>query len=256
MGAAAPPMAPVRGSEHRTEPTPEDCALLVSTMQQEDLELLSETFKANADQYLEEFVPKPWGHEYRVYADSFFDIWKLRMAPSQSTSMHCHPRKDTTLLCLRGEGVFHLLGHSRPIGAMDVVHIRKGVFHATESVGTVPLDLIEVEAPRNKLDLVRAADRYGRRGAEYEKDNLQDCDPLRDGCLTHRSRVRGASFMKEYVFDVRAGMDLLCRPDPRLIFAVSLDIMSTLMGTIVVHQSPTSDEIDQLGLYWTISRAA
>lgn len=238
---------------HHLGPTDADAALLATTMQQENLDLLSEELKTRGDPHLDEIVPKPWGHEYRVYADSLFDFWKLQMSPGQTTSLHDHPRKRTTLLCLQGEGIFHLLGRSFQVAAMDVINIGRGVFHATECTGSGPLDLIEVETPRNKFDLVRAADRYGRRGTEYERDVIEDCRPLEDGHLRDRSRVRAVSLGGEFEFDVRAGMDLLCRPDKRMLFAVSLDVLSVLKGTIVVHEAPVSEEVKELGLYWTIS---
>ncbi|WP_157871056.1 cupin domain-containing protein [Gluconacetobacter diazotrophicus] len=60
--------------------------------------------KFDEDIYLNDFIKKPWGHEYRVYCDSMYDVWKLRIDPAQTTSMHCHLHKDTVLLCLGGTG--------------------------------------------------------------------------------------------------------------------------------------------------------
>jgi hypothetical protein len=50
--------------------------------------------------YLNGFIEKPWGHEYRIYCDYLFDVWRLRLSQGETTSMHCHVRKDTVLLCL------------------------------------------------------------------------------------------------------------------------------------------------------------
>src|SRR6476660_1400694 len=43
------------------------------------------------DKYLNELIPKPWGHEYRIYTDNIYDVWKLRITPGGQTSLHCHP---------------------------------------------------------------------------------------------------------------------------------------------------------------------
>lgn len=46
--------------------------------------MLASTWKAleserfDQDLYLDEVIPKPWGLEFRVYCDTFFDLWKLQ----------------------------------------------------------------------------------------------------------------------------------------------------------------------------------
>ena len=49
-----------------------------------------------------------------------------------------------------------------------MVIIGKGVFHGTTNAGPDDLHLVEIEVPRNKFDLVRLHDRYGRRGEHYQ----------------------------------------------------------------------------------------
>lgn len=63
----------------------------------------SENFEK--DTYLNGLIKKPWGFEYRIYADNLYYIWWLHINPNVRTSMHCHPRKDTVLLCLEKNGV-------------------------------------------------------------------------------------------------------------------------------------------------------
>ena len=38
-----------------------------------------ETERFDQDLYLDEVIPKPWGLEFRVYCDTFFDVWKLML---------------------------------------------------------------------------------------------------------------------------------------------------------------------------------
>lgn len=68
----------------------------------------------DADIHLHEMIPKPWGQEYRAYADDFLDVWHLQINPGHSTSMHAHPRKTTYLLCLSGSGMTRTLRGDRP----------------------------------------------------------------------------------------------------------------------------------------------
>ncbi|OTP93517.1 hypothetical protein B6D16_12545 [Gilliamella apicola] len=71
----------------------------------------SENFEK--DTYLNGLIKKPWGFEYRIYADNFYDVWRLHINPNSKTSMHCHPRKDTVLLCLGGNGATVFLDNKK-----------------------------------------------------------------------------------------------------------------------------------------------
>jgi mannose-6-phosphate isomerase-like protein (cupin superfamily) len=53
--------------------------------------------------YESTIVKKPWGYEYMVYENEDASVWFLYIAPGQSTSMHCHPKKTTGLVLLDGE---------------------------------------------------------------------------------------------------------------------------------------------------------
>jgi mannose-6-phosphate isomerase-like protein (cupin superfamily) len=213
-----------------------------------------EVERSETDLYLNDVIEKPWGHEYRIYADTYYDVWKLSIGPEQSTSVHCHPRKETMLLCLAGHGRVHLLNHTRPLRPLDTVHLRKGIFHGTENIGKVPLELIEVETPRNKLDLVRIQDKYGRQGKGYERTTLtQNVPPLRAAPYGTRASLRASD--ARFRYGLRAGLDLLCRPDPSLLFAVSLGLASIFDQDI--HVVPRTGfepgAIHREDLYLTIS---
>ena len=54
----------------------------------------------------------------------------------------------------------------------DSIYIAKGVFHQTIS-GKSGIELIEVENPRNKFDLLRLKDNYGRQNMAYEKKSQE-----------------------------------------------------------------------------------
>lgn len=144
-----------------------DVQAAILVLQEQQIILKSEQFEQDHD--LNSPVPKPWGQEQRVYADNWYDVWSLCIHPKQATSMHCHPRKETALLCLSGSGEVTFLDQPLyPLREGDWLSIGKGVFHATTNTGSEALLLIEVELPRNKLDLIRLRDDYGRDSA-YER---------------------------------------------------------------------------------------
>ena len=118
--------------------------------------------------YTGRVVQKPWGFEFLAFDTSDAAVWRLRINAGHSTSMHCHPRKQTALLVLAGQALCHTFGRRFTLGVHDVIVLEAGVFHATKATAPEGLDLLEVETPRCKTDLVRLDDLYGRAGAAYE----------------------------------------------------------------------------------------
>lgn len=188
-----------------------------------------------SDTYLDELIDKPWGHEYRVYADLLVDVWKLTILPGQSTSMHCHPRKETTLLCLKGTVRINFLHASQMVSAGNFVSIPKGVFHSTDSIGAEAAHLIEVETPRNKFDLVRKKDKYGRQGQHYE--SAQDAtliSPMQADQRNPYAKLRELDLDEQFEFKVQAGANLIGDRIPSLICAISLSLEEVLNQSIKV----------------------
>ena len=240
----------------KIELSPQDIPRCLEILQGECVTLKAEQF--NADSYLDSIVKKPWGWEYRIYADNFYDMWKLSLLPRQATSLHCHPRKETALLCLSGTGKMSSLERTYPVSPMDIIHIGKGVFHTTENVGDSLLELIEVETPRNKLDLVRSMDKYGRKGKNYEQpDPDRGIHVIKDGALIQGSKLRNTCIDNRYRFNIRAGMDIICNPGEQSLFIVSLDVTDAIAHNIHVFPGNAIDPttLNPEGLYFTISQA-
>lgn len=118
--------------------------------------------------YRASVVQKPWGFEFLAYDTPEAAVWRLRINAGHSTSMHCHPRKRTALIVLAGSALCHVFDRRFALEAYDVLILEPGVFHATKGTGPEGVDLIEVETPRCKTDLVRLNDLYGREAAGYE----------------------------------------------------------------------------------------
>jgi len=200
--------------------------------------------------YLNMLIQKPWGIEYRVYVDDFFDVWHLIIKPLQSTSMHCHPRKATLLYCLDGTGVTTLAnGENVQLHAGKTIYLRRGVFHSTSS-GANGLQLIEVENPRDKFDLLRASDTYGRATQNYEPEGewAQNLPPMVE---EHNYFIRYRDINKKYFFSV-SGRDVQCRSSRQgpTLLEVSVDFKQHLLGDILVRGRPCKARVPPSDLRW------
>ncbi|MBB0231660.1 cupin domain-containing protein [Streptomyces calidiresistens] len=178
------------------------------------------------DTHLNAIIPKPWGYEYRAFVDDFFDLWALHIQAGGSTSLHVHPRKLTYLLCLGGEGVTTGLDRADvPIREGSVLRIAPGAFHGTRSTGNEPLELIEVEVPRNKFDLIRLQDDYNRAGTAYESAAVEEPGhSMRNVPAYPNTRMRPRTPDGRFRFELRTGMDIFYRPSLRDVFCIPLHI--------------------------------
>ena len=119
-------------------------------------------------------VKKPWGYEYLAYENENVGLWFLYIAPDQSTSMHCHPKKTTGLVLLDGEAEISFLADKRQLKLLDKVMIRRGLFHSTKAASDKGAFIFEIETPVDKQDLVRLNDQYGRASKPYEDDTFEE----------------------------------------------------------------------------------
>lgn len=128
-------------------------------------------------------IKKPWGYEHRIYINHSLEIWKLFLEPKASTSFHCHPHKDTLLLCIEGILNFETTAGTRKIKPGDCVYIERGALHRTSSINSSAV-LLEVESPPEKNDLIRIQDKYGRNRIGYEIKNSTYDIPVKKVMLT------------------------------------------------------------------------
>lgn len=122
--------------------------------------------------YREVIVNKPWGHEYLVYENDEVGLWFLYLNKDQQTSMHCHPQKTTGLVVLDGEVEVSFLADTKRISSLGKVMIRRGLFHSTKSISDYAC-IFEIETPKDKHDLVRLRDYYGRSKMSYEGKDFE-----------------------------------------------------------------------------------
>lgn len=210
----------------------------------------SETREAD---YSNAIVKKPWGYEFLVFKNDFVAIWLLHISRLQKTSLHCHPKKKTSLLVLNGKAVFRRSDERINLSEMDAVIIEKGVYHSTEASSPYPLQpvsadgiwVMEIESPPLKTDLVRMRDEYGRAGESYEGTenwvlNPANCFKL-SGPDDHQ--IIQKKFLN-YVFTVTKGKNLKKhKPSPKAKICVidgdrsSLATSSLLAGELYQYPS-------------------
>lgn len=113
-------------------------------------------------------ISKPWGAEYLCGRNKYLEVWELYINPASSTSLHCHPEKDTLNLVLEGSVDLETFGKREILVAGDFRLIKAGAIHRTinNSIG-LTARVLEIESPPNKYDLIRVQDTYGRESLGY-----------------------------------------------------------------------------------------
>ena len=149
------------------------------------------------ENYKNKVVLKPWGYEYLIFENEHVAIWFLYIKYGHSTSMHCHPEKKTSLILLSGSALCNTFERRNYLNSMDAIILEKAVFHSTKALSTQGINVIEIETPPNKTDLVRLNDEYGRETSGYEgltqmrTENLEEFNhfffetPEQNECYTH-----------------------------------------------------------------------
>ena len=131
--------------------------------------------------YSDIVVRKPWGYEYLMYQSDAIAIWFLHIRCEAQTSLHCHPGKKTGFILLSGESEVSFLNDSMRMRAVGKLMIREGLFHSTKAVSPRGINVIEVESPPDKGNLVRLEDQYGRKEQPYEGKDATV--PMHEDCI-------------------------------------------------------------------------
>ena len=117
-------------------------------------------------------VKKPWGYEYLCGKNKKVEIWELHIKPTSSTSLHCHPQKDTLNIVIQGDIILETLSSRNVLHPGDFRIIKAGLAHKTINKDRVFYSrVLELESPPNKYNLIRIQDDYGREGDGYLQFN-------------------------------------------------------------------------------------
>lgn len=209
----------------------------------------------DTEAHLNEVIPKPWGYEYRAYVDEYFDFWALHIDAPHATSMHVHPRKLTYLICLGGQGITSGLNTEFVVTPGTAVRIAPGAFHATRNTADEPLELIEVEIPRNKLDLLRLRDDYNRAGTAYESQSLPTKYTMRAVPYLPNTRMRQRTPDGRFRFELRTGMDIFYRRRDDDLFYVPLCMSGVIYSNVEILTGGDTRRPDVDKIYLCIARA-
>jgi mannose-6-phosphate isomerase-like protein (cupin superfamily) len=123
-------------------------------------------------------VNKPWGFEYSVFKDGI-SLRMLHIKAGEETSLHCHMKKDVLIILLKGRARMIRTGNSTDymedveLKPMFVRQIPKEIFHKTKAIEDAIV--LEIESSGDVHDLVRAADKYGRKQG-YEVKEIVSID--------------------------------------------------------------------------------
>lgn len=116
-------------------------------------------------------IPKPWGFETRLEVNEDVALTQLVIRGSRSTSLHCHPTKTTSMVCLSGAGVINFFNSKFELVPGEGFTIRNGLFHQIMNLHQEDdLRLLEFENPSNKYDLIRFSDSHRRENQPYEDE--------------------------------------------------------------------------------------
>ncbi|HVZ63784.1 MAG TPA: hypothetical protein VG936_04285 [Lacunisphaera sp.] len=124
--------------------------------------------EANDFDYRDVVVRKPWGYEYLWFQTATVAVWMLHLSPKAGTSLHCHARKRTSLVVLRGRVRCATIDDRYELAAGSALVLEPCAFHSTTALSPDGAVVLEVESPPRKGDLVRLKDAFGRAGRSYE----------------------------------------------------------------------------------------
>jgi mannose-6-phosphate isomerase-like protein (cupin superfamily) len=154
--------------------------------------------------YLDRLIVKPWGAEFRVYEDDLADVWYLHIKAGHRTSLHCHPHKRTALLGIAGKATLSTRsGLQYALEPGVVLQIEPGAYHRI-SASSTGMRLVEVETPKDKLDLVRLEDDTRAPGEPYESEDSAPLGLL-EGDVALTAPLALQPFVEQWLDDGRRG---------------------------------------------------
>jgi len=224
----------------------------------------------SARDYLNRLIRKPWGSEFRVYEDDLADVWCLHIRAGYRTSLHCHLRKRTALLCLDGRGTLSTCsGVQHALHPGVVLQIEPGAYHRTTADARTALRLVEVETPKDKFDLLRIEDDHRSIGEPYEGEDhaalrLLDRAAAPGAPLAlqpfvaqrlpggHLARLRAPGSCDGYRFALRTGEQIRTSTD--VVFAIALEPRSMTAPALTVLTPQCTSAASRQAVYLTIHK--
>jgi len=141
--------------------------------------------------YLNKIYKKPWGKEYLSYQNKQIGIWILHIDKGKETSVHCHFKKDSLLICLNGCFKINLFNSFKILNTLQIIYIPKDTFHGiysyTDDAILMEIELYSQEVSySDKNDLLRLRDVYIRDKDKYESSVTELEDTNRENMIFNK----------------------------------------------------------------------
>jgi mannose-1-phosphate guanylyltransferase/mannose-6-phosphate isomerase len=109
-------------------------------------------------------VSRPWGKYDSIDSDSGYQVKRLTVNPGAKLSVQMHYHRSEHWVVVSGKARIHYGDKSFDLNVNESTYHGKGVMHALENIGELPLELIEVQVGDylGEDDIVRFSDVYGR----------------------------------------------------------------------------------------------
>lgn len=181
---------PQHGSAQRKviRPTMQDVRLVENLC-------VRKTTKRDPPSFGDVVISKPWGVEYLCGRNEHLEVWELYINPKASTSLHCHPGKDTLNLVLEGDVILETIRRRQILRVKDFRVLKAGVVHRMMNPHPkYRVRVLEIESPPDKYNLIRVQDAYGRESMGYVPLRLRKLStdqPRTRYCLLSGRRMSG-----------------------------------------------------------------
>jgi len=137
--------------------------------------------------YKNKVCVKPWGHEFLVFENNNIGMWFLNIKKGHQTSLHCHFKKDSIVIAIKGSAKIMLMDDEViSLSEMSSIFLPHNNFHGISSFSD-EVFLLEIEIFNDSLkfsdknDLLRINDVYNRTITGYSSsvhvsDRIQDLE--------------------------------------------------------------------------------
>ena len=151
-----------------------DALLVADRSKSQDVKLVVEALKANADAELTELpatVHRPWGTYATLKQEDGYQVKRITVAPGQKLSLQYHHKRAEHWVVTQGQAIVQIGNDEFETGPGEYRYIPLGEKHRLTNIGDTELVLVEVQVGSylGEDDIVRIEDVYGR----LDRDEVQ-----------------------------------------------------------------------------------
>ncbi|MCH1516586.1 MAG: mannose-1-phosphate guanylyltransferase/mannose-6-phosphate isomerase [Alphaproteobacteria bacterium] len=144
-----------------------DALLVADRSKSQEVKLVVEALKANADAKLTELpatVHRPWGTYTTLKTEEGYQVKRITVAPGQKLSLQYHHKRAEHWVVTQGKAIVQIGDEEFETGLGEYRYIPLGEKHRLSNVGDSELVLVEVQIGEylGEDDIVRLEDIYGR----------------------------------------------------------------------------------------------